>query len=411
MWKIDSIIEFFWYAYRSLLYSKLRSSLTILGIVIGIAAIVSLISLGEGLSYTIDDMMSAFGSNMVVVMPGSLSSMMGGSHAPGASEGRLFEKDINTIAGVPGVELITAYIMSQQSITFRDQTASISVMGVYPDALFAMYKDFYVLREGRFPRDSDRNVALLGANIADDVFDRKISAGQFIYIGKEKKKFRVIGVLEKKGGLEGEDNDNAVVVHIDDMKELSGGSLAKNEVNGIMFEVADGMNVTQVAERAEIALAAAHHVRLEEKDFTIMTSESMLDQIGMITDLISLFLAFIASISLIVGGVGVMNTMYMAVMERTGEIGTLKAIGASDFAVLSIFIIESGMLGLLGGVIGILVGGFFALIVNIAGFHAIIDLSLITFALGFSFTIGMVSGFLPARRAASITPIEALRYE
>jgi len=403
----------FWYAFRSLKHNTLRSALTVLGIVIGIAAVVSLISLSQGLSFTINEMISAFGTNNVMVMPGSLESQMGGGGAPTGRpvSGRLFEKDISTLQGVAGVGDITGYLMNSQSVRFREEELRVSLMGVEPDALFRIYKDFYVLREGRFPRDNDRNVMLLGANIADETFERKISVGQFLYVGPEEKKFRVIGILEKKGGLEGEDNDNAIIVHFDDLNGLSTTTLSKNEVNGIIFRVKDGFNVSQVAEAAEIKLAAAHHLRVEDKDFAMMTSESMMEQMGAITDLLSLFLAVISSISLVVGGVGVMNTMYMAVMERTREIGTLKAIGASDSAVLALFVVESGLLGMLGGIIGILIGGFVALIVILVGFDAVFDLQLILFALSFSFGVGIISGFLPAWDASKLPPIEALRYE
>ena len=403
----------FWYAFRSLKYNTLRSALTVLGIVIGIAAVVSLISLSQGLSFTINEMMGAFGTNNVMVMPGSLESQFGGGGAPTGRpvSGRLFEKDISTLQGVAGVGDITGYIMNSQTLRFREEELKVSLMGVNPDALFRIYKDFYVLREGRFPRDNDRNVVLLGANIADSTFEGKISVGQFIYVGPEEKKFRVVGILEKKGGLEGEDNDNAAIVHFDDLKGLSTTTLSKNEINGIIFQVKEGFNVSRVAKEAEIKLAAAHHLRAEDKDFAMITSESMMEQMGAITGLLSLFLAVISSISLVVGGVGVMNTMYMAVMERTREIGTLKAIGASDNAVLALFVVESGLLGMLGGIIGILIGGFVALIVIVAGFYAVFDLQLILFALFFSFAVGVISGLFPAWDASKLPPIEALRYE
>lgn len=403
--------EYFWYSYRSLVQGKVRSVLTILGIVIGVAAIVALISLSQGLYASINTSISAFGSQNAIVIPGSLESQMSGGPSSSPSSGRLFEKDIDIINGIAGVEKITGYIYNSQSVVFKDQDVKISIMGVHPDDYFGMYPDFYKLRDGRFPRDSDRNVALVGANIADEVFDNKISTGQFIFVGKDKKKFRVIGVLEKKGGFEGEDNDNAIVAHFDDVRELSKGKLAKNEINGIVFQVSEAYNVSEIAEVAKSKLASSHHFREDEADFSIQTADSILKNIGTIMDILSLFLGFIASISLVVGGVGVMNTMYMSVMERTREIGTLKAIGASDNSVLALFVIESGLLGMVGGVIGIIIAAFIALIVNLFGFQAVVDLPLVLFALAFSFSIGVISGILPARQASMLPPIEALRYE
>jgi putative ABC transport system permease protein len=412
MVEMMSLVDMFWFSYKSLFHNKLRSSLTVLGIVIGIAAIVSLISVTDGLNKSINDMISQFGANNVIIFPGSISSQMGGGAPTGRPmSGRLFEKDLVVLESIPGVDMITAYIYNSQPVIFKNQEIAVSIMGVKPQTYFQLYSDYFELREGRFPRDNDRNVVLLGPDIADDTFDKKISIGQFVYVGNNKKKMRVIGILKKKGGFGAEDNDKAIVAHYSDMKEISKGTLANNEINGIVFSVAEGLNVSEIAETAEYELANAHNLRVEDKDFSVLTSDSILKNFEQITSTLTLFLAFISSISLIVGGVGVTNTMYMSVMERTREIGTLKAIGASDSIVLTLFIIESGLMGLLGGIIGILVGLIVPFIVILAGFDAVITPQLLLFAMGFSFTVGLFSGILPAKRASKLSCIDALRYE
>lgn len=407
--------EMLWYSSKSLWHNKVRSALTVLGIVIGVASLVSLIALSEGLSYTINDLISQFGSQNVAVMPGSFSQQLGSGGQPGSSpiSGRLFDKDMAVLEGVVGVEKVVPYVVTRQNVQYKDEVRAISVYGSNVEDYAWMFGDYLELAQGRFIQNGERGSVVLGGMIADGtVFGKQIPVGSFIYMGNDNKtKFRVAGVLKTKGSFTESDVDNTVLVSMEDAREIAGDGLAAKEVNGMMFRVADGFNVSEVADVAEERLASSRKQKLEDKDFELITSDTMSEQFSTITDLLSLFLGFISSISLVVGGVGVMNTMYVSVMERTREIGTLKAIGADSNSVLFMFVFESGLLGLFGGIIGLLIATTLSAIANFFGFNAIIRPEFALFALSFSFALGVVSGYLPSMKAASMQPIDALRYE
>lgn len=408
----DQIFSMAQYSLRSLSHNKLRTMLTVLGIVIGVAAIVSLISLSQGIFSYFNDTIAKFGPNNVIIVPGSLSSQFGGAGAPtgNPSSGRLYEKDVMIVKRVVGVEDITPYVYLPTNVKFKGESMRISTLGVDPDVYFEMFPDQLELEVGRPLRETDSNSIIIGNAIANDVFPQKASINSVFYIGKQEKPFRVVGIL-KKQGLEGEDNDNTIMMVYGSLTQLAGDAISDKEVQGIVFKVANGLNVSEVVEEVEYELASSRGVRVDSKDFEVVTSDSIMEQMNQITAILSLFLGFISSISLVVGGVVVANTMYMSVMERTREIGTLKAIGADDRAILSLFLIESGLLGIIGGLIGILIATTISLIVLLVGFKTVIDLPLVAGALTFSFCLGVISGLLPAKQASSLDPIEALRYE
>ncbi len=410
---VEQISGMVMYSSRSLLHNKLRTMLTILGIVIGVAAIVALISLSEGLYAYFDEMLSKFGSNNVMVIPGSLSSQFGGSGPPSSSPsvGRLYESDLQTINKVIGVEDTTAYVYLPIQIQYKKDTTKISTMGINPELYFKMFSGQLEVETGRQLYENDKNAIIIGNSIANDVFGEKATINSVMYFGDEKKPFRVVGILKKQGSFEGEDVDNSIMMTYDSLVMLAKDQIADKEVQGIVFVVSDGFNVTEVAQRVESDLASSRGMRVDNKDFEVITVDSMMEQMEQITSMLSLFLGFISSISIVVGGVVVTNTMYMSVLERTREIGTLKAIGASDLSVLLLFVIESGLIGALGGLIGLFLAWLLSIVVFLVGFNAIISLQLALGAIAFSFCLGIIAGVLPAKQASSLDPIEALRYE
>lgn len=400
--------ELFLYSMNNMMRRKLRSWLTVIGIVIGIAAIVTLISIAQGLSDSINSQLKSFGSNTVVVVPGDVSKQLSlaGSYAP--TLGKLFLNDKERIKRIAGVDLLSSVINVRSTVDFKGNLATASVSGVEPSVFEG--SQTIELEQGRFLTDSDRHTAVIGYNIAYSTFGKqKVQVGSVLSIGKDNEKFRVVGVLKKSGSSGG--TDSAIYIPLDDARKLSAGSLADNEVSGIRFVVKEGFDVQEVVDSANSELLSAHHVREEDKDFSFLTAAYLQQQVGVITGLLTLFLGGVAGISLIVGGVGIANTMFMSVLERTREIGILKSIGATNEAIQEAFLIESGLIGLAGGLIGVFLGLLFSLAGSALGVPASLSIWLALFAISFSFIVGLLSGYLPARNASRLPAIAALRYE
>ncbi|PIN83389.1 hypothetical protein COV61_03210, partial [Candidatus Micrarchaeota archaeon CG11_big_fil_rev_8_21_14_0_20_47_5] len=336
--------EFFAYAINSLKQRSLRSWLTVLGIVIGIASIIVLVSLAQGLNAGISEQLEKFGSRTIVVIPGGsvgLQSAFSSANYRPPSIGKLYKNDAERLKKIEGVEYISTVIQTRPDISFKKESITASVNGIEP----SVFKQTQALEieKGRFLTDTDRQVAVIGEKIASDAFDEKVEVGSVFRMGSEKKSFRVVGVLKKSGSQSG--MDSAIYVPVEDARSLAGDSLFENEVSAIRLTIVPDADIAGVKERITSELLSAHKLREEEKDFSLITSDFLKEQIGAITDMLSLFLGGVAAVSLIVGGVGIANTMFMAVLERTKEIGTLKAVGADEKKITKMFLIESGLLG------------------------------------------------------------------
>jgi len=383
-------------AIRSILHRKKRSWLTIIGILIGVMAVVALISLGQSMQRAVNKQFEEFGYNLITIMPGGLR---GGYRGPYSAT---FEMDTQQVASVEGIEAVGAMLYKSSYVKTGEVEGFLPVVGISPgiSSVFSQFK----LQQGRGLTEDDRFAVILGQNVPKDL---GVKVGEEMQI--EDQAFQVIGLLEAGGGGE---NDNAIFVPLKTLWEILGD---QGKISMVWVKVSSGYDVEQVAERLKAQLLEARG----KKDFSVRTVEQLQKMIGQAIGILQAFLGGIAGISLLVGGIGVMNTMYTAVLERTREIGVLKAVGAKESHIMWLFLIESGFMGLVGGAIGTLFGvGMDILAVVITKRFVEADVlefgvsaGLIIGALVFSFVVGALSGLLPARSAAKLKPVEALRYE
>jgi putative ABC transport system permease protein len=394
------------YSVENLFNRKLRSYLTILGIVIGIAAIVILISVAQGVNDFIMNQLGSFGGNWIAIRPGSPNgNSLLSALTPTTTT--LTTNDANALRGIPGVTNV--YSMTVQDsvlITFKNQTARAIEIGA--DAAALEDVPYYEVGEGRWYNTNERHVVVIGDSIAHDTFKTNITVNQVVQI--QGVNFRVIGIFKNGGGLESESATMLAIPPADD-RELFGSQEVPNEADRILVETADGYDTNVIGDQITEKLRQLHHVKAGDEDFTVATPASISQTVNTITGTLSLFLSGIAGIALLVGGIGIANTMFMSVLERTREIGILKAIGATDNIVLEMFLLEAGIIGLVGGVLGLALAAIATLILNYFGVPTDISPELALFGLSFSVVVGVIAGFFPARRAAKLLPVEALRYE
>lgn len=401
------IKDFFKLAITSIEHRHLRSWLTIIGIIIGVAAIVSLISIGQGMQTAISDQMKLLGTDNILIMPGGGDMM---SAFGGMSTAKLTDHDINLIGNVRGVENVMGMVYKMARISYGDEVKTAMVIGmpVGEESLWFI-ENFKI--EGRYPREGDRYNAIVGAMYPKSlVFEKALKVGSRFEV--ENQSFRVIGILEEIGNR---GDDSQIYIPIDVAKSLFN---EPDDLGMVYAKVRAGYNVTSVATAIEDKMRDDRDLKKGEEDFSVQTTAQLASTMGSILGIVQTILVGIASIALLVGGIGILNTMYTSVMERTREIGIMKAIGAKNSDVLLIFLIESGMLGLVGGIFGVLAGFGMAKAAEIyagyAGYglvKAAVTPNLIAFGLIFSFAVGAIAGFMPARQASKLKPADALRYE
>ncbi len=421
---IADLLENVRVALDGLLVNKMRSVLTILGVIIGVAAVIALLSIGEGAQASITDQITSVGTNLLFVSPGATS--MGGVRGASGSATSLTYDDAEAIAdprNVPDASVVAPQYYGQSTqVIFGDTNINSSVTGVT-----AEYQEAFGLEvaSGSFIAENDvdkrAKVAVLGYQTAQDLFGGFDPIGQKIKVALSgenggRVSLTVIGVLEEKGDSMMSSTDDAVFVPIStaQTKIFSGRNVQGELVVSQVSVVAVSEDQTAAVEDQINALLWSRHDLNpdEDADFSVMNQADMLEMASEITGIMTVFLGAIAGISLLVGGIGIMNIMLVSVTERTREIGIRKAVGARKADILTQFLMEAVVLSLLGGLLGILLGVGLAQLVSLTGLlESLVTLDSVLLAVGFSFAIGLFFGIYPANQAAGMNPIEALRYE
>jgi len=403
----------------TLKHGKMRSLLTMLGIVIGISSVIVLMSIGQSAQDYILAQVQGLGSNLIIILPGGTNN--GRLSSPASAQGiiitSLVQQDVDALSRDPSIAAVTEEARGQAAVSFGDNNETVTFDSI--PANYFTVRNFTVANGYPFT-DNDvqslNHVAVIGSVLATTLFGPGSDpVGQ--YINVKNIQFKVVGVLATKGtGAFGIDQDNLVLVPITvGQKQM----LGINYFSDIEVQANNAYTISFVQSRVESILEKNHSITNSAKDdFTIETQQDVLSLLGNITSILTLFLAAIASISLVVGGIGIMNIMLVSVIERTKEIGLRKSVGATNNDILQQFLVESVMLTFIGGIIGIELGGLvvglaWLIITKVAGiaWTFAFPLSAVLLAVAVSSVTGIAFGLYPARQAARKSPIEALRYE
>ncbi len=402
-------------ALRSLSANKLRSALTMLGIIIGVMAVIAMLSIGRGAQAAITAQINSIGTNLLFIRPGAPQTS--GVRSAEGSAATLTLDDADALFGVPDVVGVAPTVDSFVQLAYLGNNANARVIGVTPDYVNTLNAN---VADGEFVSSANVTarspVIVLGAQIATTLFNDSEPVGQSIRVNGAS--YRVIGVMESKGGTGFMNQDTQVFVPITTaMSRVNRGGNFRggNTVSTINIKITDTNAQDAVIQDISQILRDRHRTQFQD-DFTIQSQQDILNTANQITGVLTIFLGGIAGVSLVVGGIGIMNIMLVSVTERTREIGIRKAVGARKRDIMAQFLTEATILSVSGGLIGILFGAIIARVISGINFgtsslNTVVDLDSILLAVGFSVAVGLFFGSYPANRAAGLHPIDALRYE
>ena len=405
------------FALNMLLHSRLRSWLTIIGIVIGVGAIIAIVSLGEGLQASVESQLGGLGADLITISPGFSRAQGFGGGRPGSNqvttltdETYIGRQDLQIIKSVPGIAYVNPTISGSADITYLGEKTKVSIQGVDE----SVWKNFITtdLESGRYLSAADSNVIVISHGLAHDVFENEIYVNKPVMINE--KLFRVVGVLEE-GGFGG---GNTAYMPIFSARAILTDKAA-DRYDSISVKASNVDDLDLVSAAITEKLRISRHVTDRNQDFTIVSSKDTQQQVQDVLGTFTLFLSAIAAVSLLVGAVGVANTMFTSVLEKTKDIGILKAIGARNEDILTIFLLNSGLVGLVGGILGIILGWLisfiFPLLIPVgpggAAIQPVVTPGIVVISLIGAIAVGMIAGVIPARRGSKLKPVDALRYE
>lgn len=401
-------------ALESLNSNKMRSGLTVLGIVIGVAAVIAMLAVGNGAQASITGSINQVGTNLLFVFSGARNNPNVRNPRP------VTMSDSNALLdqyAAPHVQAVAPVIQSNGIADFNGESKTTTIVGV--TSSYQQVRNITLL-DGTFITDDENlgraSVTVIGVDVADKLFGHRDGlVGETIRIASQP--FKVVGVLSPQGGSSFGSEDNEVLVPLATAQARLVKSKNLDNVDVIYVQAVDFQSVTAASDEISQILRTRHRSPIGQDDFTVFTQESILNTVQTVTGVLTIFLGGIAAISLLVGGIGIMNIMLVSVTERTREIGLRKALGARKRDILVQFLAESSLLSLIGGIVGIMFGWFIAFIVGRVAvatgnnFTPIVGLNAILLATLFSAAVGLFFGIYPANRAAGLEPVEALRYE
>ena len=393
------ISDFLALSYNNLRHRKLRSLLTVIGIIVGIAAIVSLISLSQGLENSINQQFEQVGSDRIFIFPKGQEFSFSGE------EGLTID-DVKAIEKIPDIEWLNSWLAVSDEVTFgKDKGFLQNIIALPAKDTEKKLTDFGIkLEKGRYFSDDEKGSVMIGYRLAHDFFNREVLVNNRIKI--KDRDFTVVGIIDEIGNQE---DDSTLYLAMEDARVLFN---KPDEVNFIEVKIKKGININSAADRIEKALKRSRGDEL----FEVQTPEQILNNVRSVLNILQVVLGSIAAISLIVGAIGIMNSMFTSVLERTRDIGIMKSIGAKNSDIMQIFLIESGLIGLAGGIIGVIIGSTIAIAIGkiaaLAGFGILkvrIDYKIVILGIGFAVSLAVISGLIPAYRASKLRPVEALK--